>query len=162
MHLGQFTEPKLLIPRLLSRRPDGAIRELALRLEAAARIRSASLFLEALLKRESEAPTFVAQSVAVPHLRGGAVNRLSFAVGLSSSGIPWGRNGRPVATVVFLIAVPLTEAATYLSMLSGLSSLIQDEFAFKSLRRATQPEQMQDALNGVRLPRITKETDAPV
>lgn len=56
MTLGQFTEPRLLIPRLLSDRQDGAIQELAKRLEATGRIQNASAFLEAVLKRENELP----------------------------------------------------------------------------------------------------------
>jgi hypothetical protein len=39
MTLAQFTGPKLLIPRLLSDRQEGAIQELTKRLEATAALR---------------------------------------------------------------------------------------------------------------------------
>jgi 2-O-A-mannosyl-D-glycerate-specific PTS system IIC component len=90
MTLGQFTELKLLVPRLLSDQQDVAIRELVRRLEATARIQGATAFLEAALKCESHSPTFVGEGVAVPQVRGAAVQRLSLAIGLSSGGIPWG------------------------------------------------------------------------
>ena len=161
MTLGQFTEPRLLIPHLLSDRQDGAIQELTKRLAATGRIQNAPAFLEAVLKREAELPTFVGEGVAVPHVRGGAVPKLSIAVGLSSVGIPWSWDTRRVVKVVFLFAVPLTEAQTYLSLLSGLSSLINDEMAFDALRRATQPEEMLSVLNAVRLLRMSVPSSQP-
>lgn len=161
MTLGQFTEPKLLIPRLLSDRQEGAIHELTKRLEVTERIQNAPAFLEAVLKRESELPTFIGEGVAVPHVRGGAVNTLSVAVGLSAAGIPWGLDRRRIAKVVFLFAVPLTEAHTYLSLLSGLSTLINDDMAFTALKRATQPEDMHSVLRAIRLVRMTVQASLP-
>jgi mannitol/fructose-specific phosphotransferase system IIA component (Ntr-type) len=90
------------------------------------------------------------------------VHKLSVAVGLSSAGIPWGWDKRRFARAVFLFAVPLTDARTYLSLLSGLSSLIQDEMAFTALKRAIQPEDMQRVINAVRLVRMTGLPNWPV
>jgi mannitol/fructose-specific phosphotransferase system IIA component (Ntr-type) len=154
MTLGQFTETKLLVPRLLSDRQADAIQELTKRLEGTGRIGNAPAFVEAVLKREVEMPTFI-DGVAVPHVRGGAVSKLSVAVGTCDAGILWGRDGRHVAQIVFLFAVPLTETNTYLSLLSGVSSLIQDEMAFSALKRATQPEEMHSVLNAIHLIQIT-------
>jgi fructose PTS system EIIBC or EIIC component len=154
MTLGQFTEPKLLIPRVLSDRQEGVIRELAKRLETSGRIENAPAFLEAVLTRETEMPTFI-DGVALPHARGGAVQTLSFAVGLSAAGIPWGEDNRRITHAVFLFAVPLSEAQTYLSLLSGLSHLMRDERAFTALKEAVQPEEMLHVLNQVpALPRL--------
>jgi PTS system fructose-specific IIA component len=153
MTLGQFTEPKLLIPRLLSDQQDGAIQELS-KLEATQRIQNAPAFLEAVLKRENQLPTLVGEGVAVPHVRDAVVNELSVAVALSAPGIPWGWDKRRVANVIFLFAVPLTQEQTYLSLLSRLSSLIHDEMAFTALKRAAQPEEMLDVLNAIRLVRL--------
>ena len=153
MNLGQFTEPKLLIPRLLSDRQEGAIMELTRRLETTGRIKNTPAFVEAVLKHEAELPTFI-DGVAVPHVRGGAVQRLSMATGLSTDGISWGTGKRCVAHAVFLFAVPLTDAQTYVSVLSGLSSLIQNEPALVALMRATQPEEMLNVLRTVRMVRV--------
>ena len=115
------------------------------------RIQNASAFVQAVLKRESEFPTFVAKGVALPHLRGEVAQKLSLALGLSAAGIRWGRDARQMAKVVFLFAIPLTEAQTYLSLLSGLSSLVQDAKAFDALSQATHPEEMLRVLNAIPL-----------
>lgn len=151
MTLGQFTETKLLVPRLVSGHQDGAIHELTRRLEATGRITNAPAFLEAVLKRERELPTFVGDGVAVPHVRGGAVAKLSMAVGLAAAGIPWGSSQRHDARMVVLFAVPLLEAQTYLTLLSGLSSLIQDETALAAVQRARQPDEMLSVFNATHL-----------
>lgn len=151
MTLGQFTEPTLLIPCLFSSGQEGVIQELVRQLEVTGRVDNARVYSEALLHREADLPTFVGQNVAVPHLRAGALKQISLAVGMSQTGIPWGRFQSRIAKVVFLVAVPLKEAATYISLLSGLSRLIHDDTVFNAFRRVTQPEQMLSVLNGVRL-----------
>ncbi len=142
MTLAQFTEARLLVPRLLSSQQEGAIQELTKRLEVTGRITNAPAFLEAVLTRERDLPTFIGGGVAIPHVRGGAVSQLSMAVGLAAAGIPWGATRQQDVRIVVLCAVPLVEAQTYLDLLSGLSSLIQDEMALAALQRALQPEEM--------------------
>jgi mannitol/fructose-specific phosphotransferase system IIA component (Ntr-type) len=73
---------------------------------------------------------------------------------LSAAGIPWDRGHRLAARAIFLFAIPLAEASTYLALLSGLSTLLQDEGAFAALEAADQPEDILWVLNGVRLARI--------
>ena len=161
MTLGQFTEAKLLVPRLLSGHQQGAIQELTKRLEATGRITNAPAFLEAVLKRVRELPTFVGEGVAVPHVRGAAVSQLSMAVGLADAGIQWGASQRHDVRIVVLFAVPLAEAQTYLNLLSGLSSLIQDEKAFAALQRARQPEEMLSVFNSTHLVQMTAPPHPP-
>jgi mannitol/fructose-specific phosphotransferase system IIA component (Ntr-type) len=60
-----------------------------------------------------------------------------------------------MARAVFLFAVPWAEAQIYLSLLSGLSRLVQDKMAFAALRRATQPEEMLSVLDTIRPARLT-------
>ncbi len=149
--LGQFTEAGLLVPRLLHPQQEPALEELTQRLEMTGRVEDAAGFLEAVVARERELPTFAGDGVAVPHMRGGGVRQLSMAVGLSEAGIPWGPDARHTVHVVFLFAVPLSEGALYLSLLSGLSSLIRDEVAFPALKAAAEPEAMWKVLDAVRL-----------
>lgn len=52
---AQFTEPKLLAPRLLSQHREGAIIELSKKLESAGRIENADSFVDAALDHESVA-----------------------------------------------------------------------------------------------------------
>lgn len=159
--LGQFTEARLLVPRLLNTGQEGVIQELAKRLETTGRIPSATAFVEAVTGRELDCPTFVGDRVAVPHGRGGAVRALSLAVGLSADGIPWGRDHRRNAHIVFLFAIPLPEAARYLALLSGLSCLLHDVRMFAALKGSRQPEQMLQVLDAVRMVRRASRAPAP-
>jgi mannitol/fructose-specific phosphotransferase system IIA component (Ntr-type) len=147
---GQFTELELLAPNLPGGGPEGAIRELTRRLESTGRIRNAAAFLSAALAREIQQPMFMGQGVVVPHVRSGDALKLSVAIGLAGEGIAW--DGHGTARVVFLFAVPLTEAGRYLLLLSGLSRLMQNKAAFAALQQGTQPEEMWQALHKIRLP----------
>lgn len=148
--LGQFTDLRWIVPRLLNTGEDGVIHELAKRLEAGGRIPDAAAFTAAVIKRERDLPTYAGYGVVAPHGRGAAVRALSLAVGLSADGVPWGRGGRLRAHAVFLFAIPLTAAATYLALLSGLAALVQDEEAFAFLKAARQPEDILRVLHSVR------------
>jgi mannitol/fructose-specific phosphotransferase system IIA component (Ntr-type) len=150
MTFGQFSEPALLAPSLPGGGRDAALRELTRRLESTGRIQNAAKFLEAALAREIQQPLSVGKGVVVPHVRSGDVLRLSVAVGLAGEGVPWGKHG--TARIVFLFAVPLSEAGKYLLLLSALSRLMQNEAAFAALQQGTQPEEMWRVLNEISLP----------
>jgi len=151
MTLSQLTEPRLLIPRLLSDGWEGAVQEMAARLANAGRISNTPGFVAAVLERESKVSTFVPPGLAFPHARGQAVRTLSLAVGLSRQGLAWCRDRKAIAKVVFLTAVPLGEAEPYLQVLSALARFAQDEAAFSALTRCHRPEQMLQVLERVKL-----------
>src|SRR6266705_2452859 len=139
MTLGQFTEPRLLVPRLLSDRQHGVIIELSKRLESAERIEDAGAFAQAVMVHESLVSA-VFDGVALPSARGRAVKRLSFALGLAPQDIRWGNSNAPHVHTVFLFAVPLSEAQHYLSLVLTISSFTRDEMAYSALRQCMQPE----------------------
>ena len=149
MNLGQFTEPTLLVPRLLSEWRDSAISELSQRLESAGCVENASAFTHAVLDHESLVSA-VFDEVAFPLARGKAVKELSFALGLSQQGIRWGVRRTPVVHTVILFAVPVPEGQRYLSLVLTVSSFLKDEMAFSALRRCTKPDEMWTVLNHVR------------
>jgi mannitol/fructose-specific phosphotransferase system IIA component (Ntr-type) len=149
VNLGQFTEPRLLVPHFLSEWRDTAISELSQRLESSGRVEDASLFTRAVLDHESLVSA-VFDEVAFPLARSKAVKELSFALGLSQQGIGWGVGRTPVVHAVILLAVPLLEGQRYLSLVLTVFSFLKDEMAFSALRRCTQPEEMWTVLNHVR------------
>jgi mannitol/fructose-specific phosphotransferase system IIA component (Ntr-type) len=149
MNLGQFTEPRLLVPRLLSEWRDSTISVLSQRLESAQRIEDATAFTHAVLDHESRVSA-VFDEVAFPLARSQDVKELSFALGLSQQGVRWGTGRTPVVHMVVLSAVPLSEGQRYIGLVLTLSSLLKDEMAFAALRRCTQPEEMWTVLNHVR------------
>jgi mannitol/fructose-specific phosphotransferase system IIA component (Ntr-type) len=146
MTLVQFTEPNLLVPRLLSETHDSAIAELGGRLEKAGRISNVDAFTHAVLKHESFVSA-VFDEVAFPLARGPAVNELSFALGVSSPGIRWGDGKASMVHAIVLFAVPLSAEHAYLSLVMSFSSFFKDEMAFSALRRCAQPEEMFSVLN---------------
>jgi len=147
MSAGEFTENKLLVPRLLSHDQLGAIQELTKRLQATGRVQDAAAFYQAVLQREYMLRTALTGGVVFPHARGTGIASLSLAVGLSGVGIPWGPTKGSVARVVFLLAIPMHETQRYLALLASLSRLSQDDDLLSSLRDCTQPEQMRQVLN---------------
>ena len=108
MTLAQFTEPKLLVPRMLSTHRESAIIELSRRLEGVGRIENADAFVDAALDHESIASAVV-DGVTFPLARGRAVKGLTFAAGLSRHGIRWGLGRSSVVHTVVLFALPLAE-----------------------------------------------------
>jgi mannitol/fructose-specific phosphotransferase system IIA component (Ntr-type) len=152
MPLSQYTEPSLLVPRLLSEYRDSAIAELSNRLEQAERIENARAFTHAVLDHETLVSA-VFEEVAFPLARGQAVKELSFALGLSPQGIRWGLGKAPTVHAVVLFAVPLSAEQPYLSLVVTFSKFLQDESAFSALRQCAQPEEMLAALKEVRLRR---------
>jgi mannitol/fructose-specific phosphotransferase system IIA component (Ntr-type) len=149
MNLGQFTEPKLLVPRLLSEWRDSTISILSQRLESAQRIENATAFTHAVLDHESlVSPVF--DKAAFPVARGADVKELSFAMGLSEQGVRWGTEQTPVVHMVVLLAVPPSEGQRFISLVLSLSNLLKDEMAFSVLRRCTQPEEMLTVLSHIR------------
>ena len=152
MNLAQYTEPGLLVPRLLSEHRDCAIAELGSRLEKVGRIENARAFTHAVLDHESFVSA-VFDEVAFPLARGKGVKKLSFALGLSQQGVRWGTGRTPVVHAVVLFAVPLTEGQRHLSLVLTFSKFLQDQTAFSALRQCAQPEEMFAALKQVRLRR---------
>lgn len=152
MTLAQFTEPKLLVPRLLSGSRDSVIAELSRRLESAGRIEDAREFTHAALEHESFFSA-VFDEAAFPLARGRAVKELSFALGLSQQGIRWGNGKTPTVNAVVLFAVPLSADQLHLSLAVTFASFLQDTAAFTALSECVQPEAMFAALKQVRLRR---------
>lgn len=150
MTLARFTEPKLLVPRLLSTHRESAIIELSRRLESAGRIENADSFVDAALDHECIASA-VFDGVTFPHARGRAVKELSFAAGLSRQGVRWGVGRSPIVHTVVLFAVPLLETGTYLSLVLTFASFIKEEMAFSELELAVRPEEMFTVFKAVRL-----------
>lgn len=149
MTLGKFTETKLLVPRLLSTDQMGAIKELAKRLHLAGRIDDSLAFFQAVVEREYMLHGTPEREVVFPHARGHGVNSLSFALGVSAEGIPWGSPRSPLAKVIILLAVPLSETQVYLNLLSSLSRFAQEESLLASLCLCRQPEEMFALLDSI-------------
>src|SRR5215813_9227992 len=126
MTLADYTSPGLIIPHV--RGPDVAavIQELSHAMQREGRVPDLLPFYHAALNREFLVSTDVEAGMAFPHARQAGLRELSFAFGRIDPPLHWGTgNGRMVG-VVFLIAVPATDATQHLLLISGLVRLARD------------------------------------
>jgi len=149
MTVGDFTEPSLLIPRLLGADQASAIHVLSGLLQNAGRVEDSLAFFQAVLQRDYLASSATGNGVAFPHARTRGIERLSVALGLSEVGVRW-RDGLPVHAV-FLIAVPPADTQLYLALLSALARLARTKSFVEALMACAQPEQILCVLNGARV-----------
>ncbi len=89
--------------------------------------------------------------MAFPHARMPGLKELSFALGRSDAPLRWGANGGRSVRLVFLIAVPATDATQYLTLISGLARLAKDSQLVARLHEARNADQMLAVLQQVGL-----------
>jgi mannitol/fructose-specific phosphotransferase system IIA component (Ntr-type) len=147
MTVGDFTEPSLLIPRLLGTDQASAIHVLSGRLQNAGRVEDSLAFFQAVLQRDYLSSSASGSGVAFPPARGRGINRSSFALGLSEAGVRW-RDGWRVHAV-FLIAIPHADAQLYLALVSALARLARTDNFMGAVMACAQPDQMWRVLQGV-------------
>lgn len=117
MTLAQYTEPSLLVPRLLSDYRDSAIAELGSRLEKAGRIENTRAFTHAVLDHESFVSAWGLGKAPTVH----AV--VLFAVPLSA--------GQPYLSLVVTFSRFLQDQTAF----SALRQCAQPEEMFAALKR---------------------------
>jgi mannitol/fructose-specific phosphotransferase system IIA component (Ntr-type) len=119
--LADFTSPALILPGLRSNDSAGVIAELARALGQEGCVPDPAVFTATVLKREALCSTVMESGMAFPHARLESVPRLAFALGRRAEPLAWGPAGAPPVSLVFLLAVPASEAAGYLALISGLA-----------------------------------------
>jgi mannitol/fructose-specific phosphotransferase system IIA component (Ntr-type) len=149
--LADYTRPALIIPHLRERDTAGVISELSQALQREGSVPDVLPFYQAALNQELLANSALASGLALPHARLSVVKHLQFAFGLAAEPIVWGgKNSWPVQ-LVFLLAVPATDAAGYLHLLASLARLGQQPEILAQLRAADNPKSILALLQQVRL-----------
>ena len=150
--LAEFTRCELIVPRLGECDPAGILGELSRVLGRSGCVPDALSFYQAALHQESLSDSPTRSLIAVAHGRLGGVHRLQFALGRHPMPVLWSaRNRRPVQ-LVFLLAVPATESACYLLLLSRLARLGQDAETVARLLAADDAPALLAVLAEARLP----------
>jgi PTS system nitrogen regulatory IIA component len=72
--------------------------------------------------------------IAFPHARLSGVKQLQFAFGRTREPVLWGAKGSGRVQFIFLLAVPATDAASYLHLLASLARLGQQPELLAELR----------------------------
>ncbi len=149
--LARYTRQGLIVPRLRERDTAGIIGELSQALHREGCVPDMLPFYHAALNQELLADSALESGVAFPHARLGGIKRLQFALGRLPAPVIWGaRNSWPVR-LVFLIAVPATDATSYLHLLASLARLGQQPTTLAELRAAEGPQAILSLLEKVKL-----------
>ncbi|HOW65652.1 MAG TPA: PTS sugar transporter subunit IIA [Candidatus Paceibacterota bacterium] len=149
--LGDFTRAELIVPQLQGRDAASVIRELSVRLQREAGVLDLLPFYQAALNREFLFSTAMDYGLAFPHARVSGLKRLSFALGRSADPLVWMPKSGPSVRLVFLCAVPATEATTYLQLISGLARLAEESLLLRKLLEAKEIFEILTTLRQIRL-----------
>jgi mannitol/fructose-specific phosphotransferase system IIA component (Ntr-type) len=149
--LADFTCPALLIPKLQERDTAGAVKELSQGLHQQGYVPDLLAFYHAALNHEFLVNSATSCGIALPHARLNAISESRFAYGRSSQGIGWGSGISARIEFVFLLAVPATDAAGFLQLLSAIARLGQQESLRDRLRSRQTPEELFDFFQQIKV-----------
>ena len=146
--LATYTRPGLIIPQLTQRDAAGIISELSQLLQRQGSVPDVLPFYHTALNQELLASSALECGVALPHARLSGVRQLQFALGRVVPPVCWAKSSQPI-DLIFLLAVPATDAACYLHLLSSLARLGQDTELLARLRSASGASEMLSVLEVV-------------
>lgn len=151
MTLGDFTSPGLMVPQLRGQDAASVIQELSQVLQQEKRIPDMLPFYHTALNREFMVGTDMEAGMAFPHARLPALKEVSFALGRSDAPLAWGVSQAGSVRLVFLLAVPATDATQYLLLISGLARLAKDPRLVEKLHAARDAGQLMAVLKQIEL-----------
>lgn len=137
--LADYTSPELALPQLRERDTAGVIKELSQVLHQQGFVPDLLSFYHAALNHEFLVNSATDCGIAFPHARLHGVVRSSFAFGYCREAIFWGSRPSQPVQFVFLLAVPATDAAGFLQLLSALARLGQQDHLLATLRALQSP-----------------------
>ena len=151
--LADFTRSELIVPQLRERDTAGIISELSHVLQRHGCVPDVLPFYQTALNRELLDNSALECGIAFPHARLSGVKQLQFALGRARAPVIWGAKGAWPVQLVFLLAVPATDAAAYLHLLSSLARLGQQTGLLDNLRAAGDAAVILGALEKIKLRR---------
>ena len=150
--LADFTRRELMVFRLRERDTAGIIGELSRVLQQQGCVPDVLPFYQAALNQELLSNSANGLGIAVAHARSGGVKQLQFAVGRAAQPVVWGVKGSWPVQLVFLLAVPATDAAAYLHLLSSLARLGRNHEILAELLAASDASGVLTVLRKIKLP----------
>ncbi len=146
--LAAHTRAGLIVSELTGRDAAGIIHELSQALQREHCVPDVLAFYHTALNHQLLFNSVLDSGIAVPHARLNAVSELQFAFGRAPEPVTWGARGARTVDLVFLIAVPATNAASYLHLLAAIARLGACPNALAALREAGSPESIREILGG--------------
>ncbi|WP_202077362.1 PTS sugar transporter subunit IIA [Caldalkalibacillus salinus] len=145
MNIADLLTEESILLSLQTNAKDACIKELTNALKKQGKINDAESYVNAVLKREDEGTTGIGFGVAIPHGKSSGVTEPGLAFAQLEEPVDWqSLDGVPVS-IVFLIAVPESQAGNeHLQILSTLSrKLIHEEFREKLNKAKNSQEVLQ-------------------
>ena len=140
--LADYTAADLILPALQGEDVAGVVQELCQVLKKGDRVIDSLPFYHAAMVREYLVSTVAGPGIAFPHARIHGLPQACFALGRSREPIRWGSSEWTSVRLVFLSAVPATDAADYLRLLSGLTRLSKQQALVEQLHEAKSADEM--------------------
>jgi mannitol/fructose-specific phosphotransferase system IIA component (Ntr-type) len=149
--LRDYTRAPLVLAQLRLRDTAGIISELSQALQRDGCVPDVLPFYHTALNQELLANSAVECGIALPHARLPGVKRLRFAFGRTPQPIMWGTKSPWPVDLIFLLAVPATDAANYLHLLASLARLGHQKESLSELRAATDANAILAVLERIKL-----------
>ena len=149
--LADYTRAGLMIPQLRGSDAPGILGELSQALQQQGCLADVLPFYHAALNQELLNDSALESGIALPHARTSGIRDLQFALGRAPRPILWGNRRSAAVDLVFLMAVPPTDAARYLNLLASLARLGQQAELLAEIRDAHNAEALLAVLNKVRI-----------
>ncbi len=149
--LADFTHPDLIVPEVRERDTAGIIGELSQVLQRHGEVTDVLPLYHTALNRELLSSSAVECGLAFPHARLSGLKQLRFALGRAPVPVSWCGKGSWPVRLVFLVAIPATDATGYLHLLSCLARLGQEPGQVAQLLDAESAEQIISVLSRSRI-----------
>jgi PTS system nitrogen regulatory IIA component len=149
MRMSDFVVREAIVPDLKATTKDGVIREMVTSLRDAGYFKGGELedIVKAVLKRELLGSTGIGRSVAIPHSKHNAVDRLVGTVAISRQGVGFeSLDGEPVHVLLLLIS-PQDRPGDHLRALENVSRSLRDDGYVRALRKATTRDEVWELLD---------------
>ena len=138
MRMSDFVVREAIVPRLSQTTKEGIIREIVESLRSTGYFQGdeSETIVKAILKREQLGSTGIGRSIAIPHGKSGAVDRLIGAVAVSPAGVNFDSiDGEPVHLFVLLVS-PQDRPGDHLRALESVVRTMKNDGYVKALREA--------------------------
>ena len=149
--LADYTGPGLIVPQLREGDTAGIISELSQVLQRQGAVPDVLPFYQSALNQELLTSSALDCGLAFPHARLSGIKRVKFALGRTPAPIAWGAKSSWPVQLIFLLAVPATDAAGYLHLLASLARLGQQPEVLVQLRAAENVEAILAVLGNIRM-----------
>ena len=149
--LADFTSPRLVIPDLRGQDAASAIQELSTALQRERRVTDLLQFYHSALNREYLCSTVTEPGWAMPHALVKGLDEPSFVLGRCAPPMTWMKSDRQQVSLVFLFAIPETDARAYMNLIYGLARLSKAPRLVEQLLEARDTFEIFNVLKQVKL-----------